>query len=177
MQSHHLRGGFLGLTLMGDPQAFLLTFRTYGTWLHGDERGAVDDGHNVFGTPLLPVDDRRRDYESAILRQPPLVFSDEMREVVDDAIVDECAYRGWELMERAVRTNHVHVVVGFAGIAPEKMVQMLKARATRWLRECGLVAANRLVWVDRPGSRRYLWTHDQVKAACDYVLEGQDIPR
>lgn len=162
---------------MGDPLAYLLTFRTYGTWLHGDERGAVDDDHNVYGSPFLPIDQERLDYEAGILRQGPLVFTDEMRTVVDDAIVDECSFRGWELMERAVRTNHVHVVVGFAGIAPKRMIQKLKARGTRWLRERGLAAADRMVWADRPGSRRYLWMHEHINAACAYVLEGQNIPR
>ena len=33
------------------PLAYLITFRTYGTWLHGDARGSVDREHNVFGTP------------------------------------------------------------------------------------------------------------------------------
>ncbi|MDQ3490280.1 MAG: hypothetical protein M3449_04330 [Acidobacteriota bacterium] len=30
------------------PLAFLTTFRTYGTWLHGDKRGSIDRFHNVF---------------------------------------------------------------------------------------------------------------------------------
>jgi len=161
---------------MGDPKAFLLTFRTYGNWLHGDDRGSVDDLHNEYGAPLRPPDAAMRNYEAAILRQPPMMLSQPMRTVINEALVDECSYRGWELMERSVRTNHVHVVVGFAGLEPEKMTQRLKARATRWLRERGLITKDRLVWSDRPGSRRYLWTEEQVKAACAYVLEGQDVP-
>ena len=32
------------------PLAYLLTFRTYGTWHHGDERGSVDRrSFNKFG--------------------------------------------------------------------------------------------------------------------------------
>jgi hypothetical protein len=30
------------------PLAYLFTFRCHGTWLHGDERGAVDRFHNHF---------------------------------------------------------------------------------------------------------------------------------
>ncbi|MGQ0761444.1 MAG: hypothetical protein ACT4OT_05435 [Acidobacteriota bacterium] len=33
------------------PLAYLITFRCYGTWLHGDERGSVDRKQNVYGTP------------------------------------------------------------------------------------------------------------------------------
>ena len=39
------------------PLAYFITFRAYGTWLHGDERGAVDRRHNDYGTPYLPVDE------------------------------------------------------------------------------------------------------------------------
>jgi hypothetical protein len=28
------------------PLAYLITFRCYGTWLHGDERGSVDRFRN-----------------------------------------------------------------------------------------------------------------------------------
>src|SRR5262245_2608821 len=104
---------------MSDPLAFLLTFRTYGTWLHGDERGSVDDDHNAPITPLLPSDHPRRDYAAAALTHEPLILSDAMQRTVDEAILDECSFRHWELMERAVRTNHVHIVIGFAGVPPE----------------------------------------------------------
>ena len=35
------------------PLAYLITFRCYGTWLHGDERGSMDRTHNVFGAPKI----------------------------------------------------------------------------------------------------------------------------
>ncbi|MGH9840991.1 MAG: hypothetical protein ACREEM_19730 [Blastocatellia bacterium] len=38
------------------PLAYLITFRCYGTWLHGDERGSVDRDHNIYRTPFLPRD-------------------------------------------------------------------------------------------------------------------------
>jgi REP element-mobilizing transposase RayT len=162
---------------MSDPLAFLLTFRTYGTWLHGDARGSVDDDHNAPGTPLLPPDDQRQDSAAEILTHEPLILSDAMRRTVDEAILDECSFRYWELMERAVRTNHIHIVVGFAGTPPELMIQRLKARASRWLRERGLVPRDRTIWSDRPGSRRYLWKPEHIQAACAYVRDGQDVPR
>ncbi len=36
------------------PLAYFITFRCYGTWLHGDRRGSVDRFHNIYGTPRLP---------------------------------------------------------------------------------------------------------------------------
>src|SRR5688572_30293307 len=38
----------------GIPFGYHITFRAYGTWLHGDSRGSVDRFHNRFGTPRLP---------------------------------------------------------------------------------------------------------------------------
>jgi hypothetical protein len=36
------------------PLGYLITFRSYGSWLHGDRRGSVDRFHNRFGTPRIP---------------------------------------------------------------------------------------------------------------------------
>jgi hypothetical protein len=35
------------------PLAYLITFNTYGSWLHGDRRGSVDRFHNRYGTPRV----------------------------------------------------------------------------------------------------------------------------
>jgi hypothetical protein len=43
--------------------AYFITFHTYGTWLHGTERGSVDRAHNTLGTPLLPPDVAREQEE------------------------------------------------------------------------------------------------------------------
>jgi hypothetical protein len=36
------------------PLAYLISFRSYGTWLHGDKRGAINRFHNNYGEPYLP---------------------------------------------------------------------------------------------------------------------------
>ena len=33
------------------PIAYFISFRTYGTWLHGDERGSIDLHNNIYGNP------------------------------------------------------------------------------------------------------------------------------
>jgi hypothetical protein len=36
------------------PIAYLITIRSYGTWLHGNEKGSIDrHGFNIFGTPRM----------------------------------------------------------------------------------------------------------------------------
>jgi len=35
------------------PLAYFISFRSYGTWLHGDERGSIDRFNNCYGEPAL----------------------------------------------------------------------------------------------------------------------------
>ena len=35
------------------PLAYLITFRCYGTWLHGDKRGSIDRFHNAHKSPHI----------------------------------------------------------------------------------------------------------------------------
>jgi hypothetical protein len=66
------------------PLAYFITFRTYGSWLHGDDRGSVDRGHNEFGSPLQPPSESRRDFEQELLRHAPVELSGEARTVFLD---------------------------------------------------------------------------------------------
>jgi len=46
---------------------YLITFRAYGTWLHGDSRGSVDRFHNRYGSPLIPQIDAGDNTTNALL--------------------------------------------------------------------------------------------------------------
>jgi len=46
------RGTDYHTCIVSEPLGYLITCRTYGTWLHGDARGSVDRDHNVYGTPM-----------------------------------------------------------------------------------------------------------------------------
>ena len=157
------------------PLAYFITFRTYGTWLHGDSRGSIDPQHNTPDTPPLAPNAVRESWELARMHQPPLILGGLERAAVSTAIEEVCQHRGWGLSALNVRSNHVHAVLSGAG-KPELLMGTLKSWSTRALRAQGLVAADRMVWV-RHGSTRYLWTEADVEAACAYVLEGQgDVP-
>jgi REP element-mobilizing transposase RayT len=156
---------------MSAPHAYLLTWTTYGTWLPGDARGSVDDWHNVHGEEYAPADTRRRAANTARLSRPPFRMDDAARPVVRDAIIEHCAFRGWDLVSLNVRSNHVHVVVR-SDLTPTDTASKLKARATRLLRERGVVLRDRPVWTER-SSGRYLWGEAAVKAAVRYVEDAQ----
>ncbi len=153
------------------PLAYLITIRTYGTWLHGDDRGSIDREHNVFGTPLLPSNPRRERAERRRCKHAPVALNAAQRQVTRAAIVAVCEHRQWSLHELNVRTNHVHVVVS-APCHPDHVRGSFKSWATRRMREACVINASIQPWA-KDGSRKYLWKPEQVEAACRYVLDGQ----
>lgn len=154
------------------PLAYLITVRTYGTWLHGDERGSVDRFMNKYGTPRIPKRDHRHEYNQGILKSPPVILDAKQRIAVEEAIKEVCVYREWRLLAINVRTNHFHTVVVTPGLKPDKALNAFKAYATRKMRGSGCYSSSHSPWVDK-GSERWLWNEDSVANACDYVINGQ----
>jgi REP element-mobilizing transposase RayT len=157
------------------PIAYLLTFRTYGTWLPGDDRGSIDRYHNAFRGPRVAPNEVLRDQHNAKLKSPAVLLDAEMRKVVDAAIREVCTVRGWALLAIHVRTNHAHVVTSIGGVPPANAMRDLKAYSTRALKDAGLWPFDHSPWVDG-GSKRFLWSESSVANACDYVVNGQGAP-
>ena len=109
------------------PLAYLLTFRTYGTWLHRDIRGSYQRSRDRrFGTinvdPSVPLDEKM----SEKMEQPAVALNTDQRAIVSESIAEVCEHRTFSLRALNVRTNHVHAVVS-ASVKPEKIVNDLKA--------------------------------------------------
>lgn len=158
------------------PIAYLLTFRTYGTWLHGDARTSVrKNGNNRYGgpkiTPSVPLAESMQDMQ----KQAAFVLNGDQRECVQAAIIEVCEFRKYLLRAVNVRTNHGHVVAS-ASVKPEKIVNDFKVYSTRRLRAEGLCDSELKIW-SRGASTRYLWKPRHVDGAVDYVKYCQeDIP-
>src|SRR5262252_1184864 len=93
------------------PVGYLITFRCYGTWLHGDVRGSIDRFHNKYKSAYLPPSSRRRDLSLKKLKSAPVILDTQQRQTVDKAIREVCNYCRWFLHALNARTNHVHAVV------------------------------------------------------------------
>ncbi len=154
-----------------DPLAYLITFRCYGTWLHGDVRGSVDREHNEYDQPLVAPTRARKKFENGELQREPFALDYARRKVVAATLREVCEHRRWLLLAANVRTNHVHVVAS-GDASAERMMDTFKAYATRRMREAGLCADNVKPW-SRHGSTPHLWTEEQVGDAVHYVLAGQ----
>ncbi|UCE61442.1 MAG: transposase [Phycisphaerales bacterium] len=153
------------------PLAYLITFPTYGTWLHGDARGSVDRDHNIPGTPMLDANEPRESSEERRLKQDQVLLDARRRGVVNQTILEVAAHRDWTVHALNVRTNHVHAVIG-ARETPERVMNTLKSWCTRRMVEARVLPPNTKAWV-RHGSTRYLWKLDEVEAACTYACDAQ----
>ena len=156
---------------MSSPVAYLLTWTTYGSWLHGDARGSVDAEHNVKGHPTLDRDDFLHAAVSQRMSSDAVVFGEREREIVADVIGAHCEHRGWRLHAVNARTNHVHVVVT-CDVDPSVAMAQFKAWGTRRLRESGFVATDASVWTEH-GSTRWINSTESLRAAIDYVVRHQ----
>ena len=154
------------------PLAHLITFRSYGTWLHGDNRGSIDRLNNRYKSPYIPPNKSWHTHNKNALVHKPVVLDAAQRHAVEHAIRDTCGHRKWYLYAVNVRTNHIHSVVSIGTIKPEKALSAFKANATRQMREDGCYREDSSPWAEK-GSKRALWNEQSIAKAIEYVLFGQ----
>ena len=152
---------------------YFLTFTTYGTRLHGDERGSVHHSRSEPGTPRLEAVPALQQANEARLVNAAQLLDNGRRRAALTTITRVCELRGWELLAANVRTNHIHAVVA-APVKPELVLNELKVWISRDLKEAGRSGPEERMWT-RHGSPRYLWKEREVRAACSYVLEEQGV--
>lgn len=159
------------------PIAYFITFRTHGTWLHGNERTSVDrHGKNIYGQEKIGLDPMFSALMDRSMNSEPFSLNGSQRKIVRLAIIAVCDFRGYVLKAVNVRTNHVHAVVS-ALTSPDKVLNAFKSNATRELSQACLVNVAQKVW-SRGGSTRYLWKPSNVSNAIEYTINGQgdDLP-
>ncbi|CAN5418330.1 transposase [soil metagenome] len=159
------------------PLAVFFTFRCYGTWLHGDERGSVDRENNIYRSPRISTNSNWRKHNEQLLLHPPVILNAAQRKSVERSIRDTCEKRGWTLLAINVRTNHIHVVICIGAKKPKDALIALKANATRHLRNDNLWNHENTPWADK-GSKRNLWNEKSISEACNYVnnQQGDKLP-
>ena len=108
------------------------------------------------------------------MREAPYVLNQEARRIVRKAIVHACNRYRWDLLAVHVRTTHVHTVVR-ADEDPEVVRTALKAFASRALNE-NTSEERRKRRLTAKGSRRFIWTVEQLGNVIDYVVNRQGTP-
>lgn len=154
------------------PIAYLITFRCYGTWLHGDERGSIDRFHNQYKSPYREPNQHLHKFSVQNLKSEPVLLDAKQRGFVETTIREVCDYRNWLLRAINVRTNHVHTVVSIGDASPSKALNDFKSYSTRKLRENDCWGFAHSPWSNK-GSKRHLWNERSIEIAVDYVINGQ----
>lgn len=117
------------------PLAYFISFRCYGTWLHGDVRGSVDRPHNIYGTPFLAPDQQRKYEEFRRLKHEPVSLDEMRRPVVEKTIREVCEHRNWLLRAINVagsrgRAMEAHAGSGRRAASSGQLIMWSIARAT-----------------------------------------------
>jgi REP element-mobilizing transposase RayT len=159
---------------------WFLTWRTYGTWLPGDERGFVDpilDGrgdrviHNLPGTPIDADNPQLHHYAQEIMRGPAVYLTSGQTTELLAQFQETARYRGWQLLTVAILANHVHLIVDVKGDPdPAALLRDFKSYGSRRLNRRWPVPASKTWWAES-GSRRILRTDENRIQAVQYVLQ------
>ena len=88
------------------PVAYFITIHTYGTWLHGDERGSMDRReYNRYGEARIERRPEMEFLERRLMKAPQYSLDAEAREAVEAAFREVCDVRGFRLFAIDIRTN------------------------------------------------------------------------
>jgi REP element-mobilizing transposase RayT len=149
------------------PLAYHITFGTYGTRLHGDDRGTVDRSLNNFGDPIIGGDQDWNRMERRMLRFEPRKLTVDQRLFVEQSLPQICARGGWQFIEVAAASDHVHnmIAANADGSAVRKWLKrwLGEALSARWLLQ------PREVWWAECGSVKWIWTEDYFERVEQYV--------
>ncbi|MGI9056779.1 MAG: transposase [Pyrinomonadaceae bacterium] len=154
------------------PVAYLITFRCYGTWLHGDNRGSVNKFNNKFLSPFIKSNKSWEAENNNKLKGEVVILNAEQRTIVEETIREVCKFKDWVLHALNVRTNHVHIVVSTGNHSVKSALNAFKAYSTRNLRKYNLWNLKHSPWSDK-GSQRYLWNEKSLETAIEYVVSKQ----
>ncbi len=153
------------------PLGYFITLRTYGSWLHGDDRGSVDPKHNVYGTSRRKENKKLHRMMQQNQLYESVLFDKNQRKIVMAGIKEACKQYQWRLYAIHVRSNHVHLTVK-ADINSDRIATQLKARATRALKKQKAFSKERVIW-SRGCSKKPIWSPEALYFTSEYTIEEQ----
>lgn len=151
------------------PQAYHITWGTYGTRLHGGDKPFVDEYHNEYGTPFPPTDPEREQEARESMNDNAVYLGDEQKRVVERALIDLAERFEWTIHALAPRRDHTHIVIT-AMREGDALREALKAGASRVLNR---IYGKRRWWAEG-GSDRYLWERSYFLNAVAYVNKQRE---
>ena len=156
-----------------------LTFGTYGTRLHGDDRPTVDRERNQRGQAFVESDPGRVAAARSRMRGDPVYLAATQRAVVEAVVPDICARGGWtyRLCAAPDDEDHVHVLLDARPeIDPDAILKWLK----RWLGEELTKRWGEPIggtWWAKSGSKRPVKSDEYLHNVFDYVRRQRILPQ
>ena len=142
----------------------MVTWTTYGTWLQGDNRGYVKNGQ------ILEGEQRLLKLCKTLQKGKTVRLTEQEKEVVRRAILNESRRIGQNLEALAVCTNHLHLAARPCDKSVERIVSMYKSVATRVLRSVGRVGP---IWT-RGFNKRFCFTEANLTNKIEYIQSHND---
>jgi REP element-mobilizing transposase RayT len=105
------------------------------------------------------------------MTRPPVILTRAQRAAVEEGIRELCRKRKWGLWALNARSNHVHIVVT-ADLSSKAVRSAIKAAGTKGMRKRDCWRSVKTPW-GGGGSRRKVWTDDQLQATINYVMYDQ----
>ncbi len=149
------------------PLAYHLTWGTYGTRLHGDQRGTVDRSANNYGDPIVGQDGDWQREESSLLRFPPRVLTFDQRLFIEQVLPAICVRGRWTLIVAAAAPDHVHVVL-CAEVDGKDIRKWLKRWVSDALSEHWALDPQQVWWAEC-GSVKWVWNQEYRRQVIGYV--------
>jgi REP element-mobilizing transposase RayT len=157
------------------PFAYFLNFRTYGTWLHGDERGSTSHRNNQYHTPFITPNDKLQQNMRNHMTESAFQLTASQQHTVLHAIIDTCQYNHWILYAAHVRIEHVHLVLQ-SSTTKEETQKIIKTYATKYLKKQHHELVHREHIWSRHGSTKNIWASVDLFPALYYVVKKQGEP-
>lgn len=155
-----------------------LTFGTYGTRLHGDDRPTVDRRHNQRGESFVEPNPYRANDARNKMRGDPIYLTAPQRAVVEAVIPDICKRGGWthRMCAAPDDEDHVHVLLDAEpAIDSETILKWLK----RWIGEAltqrwGMPISK--TWWAKSGSQRAVGDESYLNRVYPYIRYQRTLP-
>jgi REP element-mobilizing transposase RayT len=124
---------------------WLITWRTYGTWLAGSERGFVSNVYAPDGGPEIRHNTPGTEYDRDMpglerhvqqrMRDAPYHLQIEQAAALQEQFLKTSQIREYELGAASIMHNHVHLLVGVTTDPdPHRLQELYKSWATRALK-------------------------------------------
>ena len=152
--------------------AYLLTIRTYASWLHGDARGSVDPRHNKFDTPTIQPSRALEKVMCSGTIETSFKMQENYRDTVLQSVMETCRYNHWHLFALHIRIEHMHLVVQ-SSMPKEKTMGKIKCYATKDLKKSHPELLQRKNFWSRHGSTKNIWAPEAIFPALYYVVKKQ----